>query len=484
MYLEKPNSCDGCPFRNYGKYYVPDKIVPGSKVYFLFESPSDNEEQGHKLVKRHWLGGGKYRDEFIDTYPEPLLGVTGNLFNEKFLPLTGLKRSEISLGNAIRCRPGKDLRLRTSGDLPNLTNKMKLETSKADIVKALKHCKDAHFKPPQSTEVIVTSGAYAWFQLTGHTQVLDNYKATVPKNRFGWRGYALSTTRAGLVNNFTLDDSTYDELKNEIKIFCTLHIAALFQPRFRIFYHPTLRDYSKIKRLLNKQWPLELPTWSTNPPLVWPRFASFDTEYHESTGDLIRWSLCDEFFNLYCVEADDSTQVPFDESSIVLAQNIWADINHLAKIINILNVRFEDLMLADSILYTGEPHGLNKIASVFGAFNKYKHISQGQPQLYSALDAYEPMYCWKNGYVPQFRNDPSSWKVYREKTIPLIPIINKAHLTGIRINRDKLLQVKDYIVKRLAEIENDAKSITGDSEFNIGGQTKMLEAIYGEQDYD
>lgn len=482
MLLHKPLTCTDCVYFDKSSYFVPDKIVPGSKVLFIFQAPGEDEEKGHKLTRRHFLGGGKFRDEFQDVKPEPLIGATGNIFNAKFLPLTGLKRNEISLANAIRCRPGLGLGLKKANDLPNLTNKMKLETSKADIVKALRYCKETHLKIPSSVEVIVASGSYAWFSLTGHTQVLDNYKSQDPKNRFGWRGYALSTNHVNLKYSLTLGNNTYDTLDNEVKILCTLHIAALFQPRFKIFYHAVMRDMIKVKKLLSNKWPLPLPTWKTVPPTTWPQFSSFDTEYHESSGDLIRWSLSDNFFNTYCIEASDSEVIGLSEHTTVLAQNMLADINHLAKIIDITQITIEDLMLAHSVLFTGEPHGLNFIASIFGAFNKYKHLSDSQPQLYSALDAYEPMYCWKGGLLPQFQNDPQSWKVYREKTIPLISIINKAQLKGVRINQEKLALVKDYIVNRLAEIEKDAKLLTGDNDFNIGGRVKMLNAIYGEEE--
>ena len=390
--FNKPDNCISCPLYKHGKYFTPDTIVPNSKVLFIAQNPGPDEEAGHKLVKRHWQGS-QYFDEHKQVQPQPLIGATGQLFDNRFLPLSGLKRHEVSLANAIRCRPGQSLGLPSNDSLPNLTTKMKLETSEADIAKALRYCRDTYLKIPESVKLIVTMGRYAMFSVTGiqNEETEYGHKQGVMES---WRGYAVN---ADSFSRFDTVDTTryHNLLQSDRHIFFTMHIAALFKGQNKRYFHATLNDFHKIKLLLNGQWPLPLPTWHNTAPTQWPKYAAFDTEYIPDTNELIRWSLCDTSYNLFCVEAADTPstygyRIPIVPNSTVLIQNALADIAHLAEITDMSTVQIEDMMLADSVLWTGEPHGLNFISSKHGAFNRYKHLAheEGQQQLYSALDAY------------------------------------------------------------------------------------------------
>lgn len=465
--ISKPDSCIGCPFYTKGAYFTPDKYSPENKVTFIAQNPGTDEESGHKVQYTQYFGDGKSNKEYQQVTPEPLIGATGNLFNSRFLPLTGLKRSEVNLSNSIRCRPGHDLGLLPDG-LPTLTKTMKFRESKAAIAQALRHCHEAHFTLAPGTKLIVTMGQYSLFQLTGLTDVLN------------WRGYGLDYKLVD--NNSSYGEmriDQYNDLVTPTKIFVTMHIAALYHGKNKKYFHATLQDFNKIKRLLNNQWPLPLPGWSDTPPLEWPSYAAFDTEYTIDSNDLIRWSLCDTSNNLYCVEAYNTpNDIAINPGSVVLAQNALADIGHLANIVDFTQVTIEDLMLAHSVLYTGEPHSLNYIASIFGAFNRYKHLSHDTPELYSALDAYEPMYIWRTGLIPEFKRDRLSWEIYKKYRLPLIQIIDKAQKAGIGIDNQRLQSIKETIEDRLEYIKLRAREITGDNKFNIGGQKDLLREIY------
>jgi uracil-DNA glycosylase len=472
--ITKPSKCVGCPFYQHGQYFTPDHIVQGSKVLFIAQNPGPDEEAGRLLIKRHYHGYGEYTADYQQVQPQPLIGATGLDFTNKYLPLSGLTRADVSVANAIRCRPGASLNMR-SDDLPPITTKMKLEHSDADIVKALKHCRDAYLQIPDSTQLIVTMGRHAMFSLTG----IQNEESEYGKRQGvmeSWRGYAASLHN---VNHYsTINTSVYDGLTSGIPILFTMHIAALYKGDNKRFMHATLQDFYKVKRLLAKQWPQPLPTWSTTPPAAWPHYAAFDTEYIPDTNELTRWSLCDTDYNLYCVESFDS-RIPVRSGSTVLIQNALADIRYLANIIDISQVNIEDMMLAHSVLWTGEPHNLNYIASMYGAFNRYKHLSSDSPQLYSALDAYEPMHMWRTHFIPEFKADPTSWKVYKQYRLPLINIINKAQLTGAKVNTSRLTEVQRILQQRLQEYQQQARQLTGDDKFNVGGRKKMMEQIYG-----
>lgn len=486
----KPSSCAGCPFEHYGRYYTPDVIVEDAEVFLLGQAPGDDEEHGKRYLGTEYGAYGKASEIYERTEPQPLIGKTGYLLDTRFLPLSGLSRQRISVGNALRCRPGLDLGLEPNG-LPPLTKTMKLESSKADIVKALRHCTAAHLHVPHSTKLVVTMGIYAMFALTGIQKEDTEYgqKHGVMES---WRGYGVD------VDSFesfrTIDTTTYHPFQSNKRIFFTMHLAALYKGERgnygeaesftgnRRFWHAALLDFSKIKAILAGTWPQAvLPTWSTVPPALWPKHAAFDTEYLPEEGNkLTRWSLCDNAYNLYCVEAEDSPygRIPIEPGSVVLMQNALADIPHLRSIVDIHNVRIEDLMLADSVLYTGEPHSLNYIQSKYGTLNRHKHLSEDNPQFYSAIDSHQPLHMWLNHYIPEFKRDPLSWKAYRQYTMPLIQIIEKAQQRGCPVDTVKLAETRAILQARIDAYQEEARALTGNVQFNLGGRKYMQEVMY------
>jgi len=295
-----------------------------------------------------------------------------------------------------------------------------------------------------------------------------------------WRGYGVDRLDSNWNSNTTIDTSVYHDLTSSQVIFFTMHIAALF--RQKKFYHAAMQDFARLGKLLNKSWPKPLPHWSNNPPSMWPSYSVFDTEYNPSDNDsLIRFSLCDTNYQTWVVEAIDipDKKINIAPNSTVVMQNALADISHLANIVDFSQVKVEDLMLAHSVLWTGELHGLNYIASKYGAFNRYKHLNQDNPELYSALDAYEPMYIWQNAIIPDFRKDKLSWEVYQRYRLPLIQIIDKAQRTGVKVDTGMLEHIQKVLYERCQDIKDIAREITGDPNFSIAGHKQIKEAIYG-----
>jgi len=490
MPLLKPSGCAGCPFEHKGKYFVPDTVLPGSKVYFLAQAPGADEEAGRLLQKRTWYQGVKHDDALMVT-PQPLIGATGQLFNNRFLPLSGLSRDQISVGNVIRCRPGVSLGLKPN-DVPHITTAMKLETSEAPIVKAMKHCQQQYFHPPVTTKIVVTMGRHAMFAVTGIQSEDNEYgrKAGVMES---WRGYG--ATVEDYRSFKTVSTAQYDPLAGGRTVFFTQHIAALFQGDIdssdtgaqgqggKKYYHATLEDFNRLRLLLAGKWPEPLPTWSTSPPDEWPMYGAFDTEYVPETGQLLRWSLCGSDEHLYAVEhqGDSHKGMAVTPGSTVLAQNWIADYGHFRSLVGSVRVNLEDMFLAHTVLWTGEPHNLNYIGSKYGTLNRYKHLIavEGQEALYSALDAHQPMVMWKRHFLPQFREDPLSWNVYRRYRVRLIEAYHRAETTGSRVDTARLNEVKSILEERLASYQEEARNLTGDNQLNLGGRKAMLEHLYG-----
>lgn len=471
MQVLKPEACRGCPFYSKSKYYVPDMLVPGATIILLAQNPGVNEENGHLLLERNWVAS-KPVDITQDVPPQPLIGATGKLLNEKFLPLSGLTRKQVSVGNMIRCRPGHGLDM-ASDELPKLTNKMNLATSQAEVVKAIRHCKAAHFILPSSVKTIIAMGNYAFYGLTGHMDIIN------------WRGYVIRAKRSDIATFQTIDTTAYQDVKQpvgegDIDIFATLHIASLFKGENKKYYHAVLRDFYKLSAFLTKKWPLQLPVWGTDAPYEWPVHSAFDTEYNpDRDNELIRWSLCDTAYNLYCVEADNSPgYIPTLIGSTVILQNALADITHLGNLVDMRCMTVHDLMLAHATLYTGEPHSLNYIASIFGAFNRYKHLIHSEEQLYSALDAYEPMHIWQRSILPAFARDKASYRIYSNTMLPLISIIGQSQKTGVRLNGERLMQVVSTMRGRIDQIKQEVVELTNEPKLNIGGSKRLREILY------
>ena len=91
------------------------------------------------------------------------------------------------------------------------------------------------------------------------------------------------------------------------------------------------------------------------------------------------------------------------------------------------------------------------------------------------------MYIWKTHFIPEFKRDPQSWKVYKKYRLPLINIINKAQLTGVRLDSERLLEVQKILFDKLEQLKEDAKDLTDDDNFNLGGSKQMRKVIYGNQ---
>ena len=79
--MDKPEACQGCPFFQDGKGFVPDEINPDAKVLIIAQNPGENEEEKAR----------------------PMVGRTGVMMQGWLTPL-GLRREQLSLANVIKCR--------------------------------------------------------------------------------------------------------------------------------------------------------------------------------------------------------------------------------------------------------------------------------------------------------------------------------------------------------------------------------------------
>ncbi|KKM76641.1 hypothetical protein LCGC14_1378060 [marine sediment metagenome] len=277
--LRKPKGwteCVGCdPEDPWG--FVPDEYIEGAEVLFHYQNPGEYEEAGQRCVDP--LGRNKWVSE--PDRNRPLIGPTGYEFDRNYLPLARLERGKnVSVSNTLRCRfKGQDGK--RNNNMP----------SSSTLYQATLHCTQAHFKPPESTRLIVAGGEHAWNHLTGGA----------PGTVSEWRGYTVSGFGVRSVSEEVKDSGPEVRGRTHygsLPILATFHLALLGRdPKMVI---PTKRDFAKIPLILRGEWPKPLPACfrpRTEDDLVklhdWFDVAecaervTLDTEYLEDSNDFI-----------------------------------------------------------------------------------------------------------------------------------------------------------------------------------------------------
>lgn len=424
MQVRDMPGCYGCPlFQDGSQPHVPDELVPGAPVFVVGQNPGADEAEAGR----------------------PFVGKTGRVMEKEYFRLAGLERGKVSIGNALRCR------WQGSNELPPFGRKAKLAEQ------AVGHCKQAHFRVPEGTKLIISQGDYALYSLTGQTGV----------NK--WRGALLPTDGSqDYLHRVWTPDS------RDVPVLVTCHLAALFYDRTLVL--PTKMDWMKVRRILANQWPQPLPEITTRPPDIWPKVSAFDTEFDRYTRELERYSLATPERQLYVVEATDAGLVRVPGEVTVVMHNEDADIEHLSDILGGGRARTEDTMLMHSVLWSDLPHTLLFLGSIYAQTNAWKHLCLTNPLEYSAGDALGTWDAWL-GMRAEFQQDLASWQVYREEVQPLTPIILRATAAGLRLDQSRLRMATEALEKKLVGIEARAQAAVG-WPINLGSPQQVEHWLY------
>jgi uracil-DNA glycosylase len=399
--LPKPDACKGCPFFGDGQGFVPDTINDQAEVFIYAQNPGKDEEHGE-----HFDG-----ETYHPTTPQPLIGRTGHMMDKSFLPVAGLTRDQVSVGNAIRCR------YKHYNDLPPLDHVIMRD--------ALWHCHTKHFKLPAKTRLVVVQGEYALYALTQqgnekHRKISD------------WRGYVLPLEP--LTEPRSLSSSIYHPGDaGSIPVLASYHLAYLFRdPTAGLI---TKWDWRKIPRILKGTWPRRVPTIQDGPPQTWPARSAFDTEFVPETNKFLCYSLA-----YPSAKGDGSLVLRVSEQlepgavlgkSLVVMQNATADLPFLEKMLK--EFTYDDIMHAHAVLWSDFPHDLGFLGSLYSSLNRWKHLVDLNPKLYSAGDAYATWEIYEE-LEKEFDRDAASRNVYRNIQLKLIPIIRAAEAKGVAVN--------------------------------------------------
>lgn len=493
MKLLKPKSCEGCIWYTKSRYFVPDRINNASKVLLLGQNPGMAEVKGQRL-SGYTMSGGKQWPVVEEVQPQPLLGPTGLQVREQFWPLSRLDDhgetfESVSKANVIRCQ------VEHTTQLPPLEQ---VQTRQAAL-----YCMDRHFQKPDKVKYVLAMGQLALWYTTRQKSVED------------WRGYVLpygldhdSTMAKPKVVDFYFDQQDLRWHSGPL-VMPVFHPAALFKGQFETesgggsiggnkrFFHATYRDFIKFGQLVRGEWPSALPFIKHNElPKVWPNYASFDTEFDVETKKVYMWSVADKEGNTYVVDDKRLVNKRVGSASqqgglTLVAQNLLADVNHLQYLIDINKIYvIEDTMFAHSVLWTGEPHSLDYILSIYGEFNRHKHLGNVYQMddihdidvLYAGLDAYTTLHhAWK-GMLKEFRLDKKSWDIYRRYRLPLAYLIGQSEQKGIKVDRQRLEFVAKLFDDELTQLQERAKLLTNNDQFNLGSHYQVSQTMFMEED--
>lgn len=387
---------------------------------------------------------------------QPFIGKTGQMMESKFLPLAGLTRDNLSIGNAIRCR------LNASNELPPL--------DEAACRAAVEHCTRAHLRIPDGTRLIIAQGAYALYALTGHGANKSDHISD-------WRGFLLPL--APIQRAHRIMTSIYVPQPGEPAVLATLHLAAIFSdPTLQL---PNKHDWSRAAQILAGRWPEPMPPIQTDPPARLPSLFALDTEFVPKTRQLIRYSLAWRTREgepvVHVVDGSDPAPLAADSSrQRVIFHHTGADQDY-ADILLPGGYDIEDTMHAHAILWSDLPHDLGFLGSLYGRLNRWKHLEATSPLVYSGADALVTYDAWVDGLAPQLARDRQSEWVYRNLQLPLIPIIRKATRVGLKVDQRAVQAALATLEAKCRDAEAMAQAAVG-WPLNLGSAPQVVMQLY------
>ncbi len=431
--LPKPDACKGCPFYQTGQGFVPDELRPGTEVMVIGQNPGEEEEKAGK----------------------PFIGKTGQMMESKFFPLLGRDRSRMSIGNAIRCR------LNGSNELPPIDQEVMRE--------AVEHCTRAHLQVPEGTRLIVAQGEKALYAATGH--------GANKNDRLGdWRGWLLPYRP--LNRSKQIATAIYHPGDSPgPSVLATHHLAAIF--RDPSLQQPAKYDWSRAAKVLAGTWPDRMPEIEVEPPREVPALFALDTEFIPSTGYLLRYSLAwrgkDGQPHVYVVDGASPSPLSAPTRPTVIFHHTGADQNY-ADMLLLDGYDIEDTMHAHAVLWSDLEHDLGYLGSLYGRLNRWKHLDESSPIIYSGADALVTYDVW-HALAAELARDPQSEHVYRTMQLPLIPIIRKARARGLRINQEHTRAALVELEARCQDAEAMAQAACG-WPMNLGSGPQVVKQLY------
>ena len=433
--------CEGCPFFGDGKGFVPDLINDSAPVFIYSQNPGESEEKGQRLTE--WKFG---QPVYEPCEPQPMTGKTGFAMQREYFPTAALTRDNVSLGNAIRCR------LDHKDKLPTLDN--------VELREAMEHCHRAHFRMPAATKLIVAQGELGLHAMT--QEGLEKGGSIT-----NWRGWVLPFTPIDQVR-IHLSDVWTPYYSVDIPVLAVNHLAYIFRYPSASIY--AKMDWAKIPKILKGTWPRKPTPILDTPPTVLPRRFAFDTEFDPREGYFLRYSMAYPTLPtgelvVRVVERHDVENNPFPVVTappLVIAHHILADIGFLEQYFNLKegDYHYDDTMHQHAVLWAGLDHDLDTLGSLYAPINRWKHLEQSNPRVYSGGDAEGTYYC-RTALDKELNADPGSRRVYDDIQIRLVSHIRKAKRIGIKVLQEPSREIAKDLQGKVDDLQVEAEALAG-----------------------
>lgn len=474
--LPKPDACLGCPMYQTGQGFVPDDLVPDSKVFILAQNPGADEERGEAYVVRD------HTIHYEDTIPKPLIGKTGYQMDTQFLPLAGLERKDVSVGNILKCR------WNGGNDLPP-----------DDILQqSIQTCTTRHLRIPSNINLVVVQGAVGFQYVSkGEYRKADGRAATVTD----YRGFVLPDKLHG------------------IPCYQVLHIAGLDRQtgkKAKGGLTPAQRwvarriDWPKIKKVLDGTIPQELPPRiivqadNSQEWQAWfhdaesSEYVVCDTEYTVDSRYLTVLGLLWKRGNQQCgLQVDWRNTEGWVKAGIsrhlqrlvqqvpLVVHNFQADIPILEKWGGVPRTSYKqiiDTLQMHGVMWSEMPHTLEFLASVYGVHPKMKHLSTVDLLLYNFGDLVDTASVYE-GIRQEFKCFPAAERIYQSQQEKLIPIWLQGTLEhGIKINQAEVQRLVPTRQTTVAAATRLATSMVG-RPLNLGSDEQVGHYLYVLRNY-
>jgi DNA polymerase-1 len=163
----------------------------------------------------------------------------------------------------------------------------------------------------------------------------------------------------------------------------------------------------------------------------------------------------------------------------IVFQNSCADIPVLQRNLGVSlsdYIAVEDTMLAHATLWSDWPHTLEFLASLYGKYDKMKHLAQTDPSLYNWGDVIDTI-CVHSSLQDEFSRDSLSREVYTNQSLKLVPVLLRRMTRGIRVNEPRVAAALPEYRDRLLQASRLAVSSVG-YPINIGSDDQLKHYLY------
>jgi len=445
-----------------GLGYVPDQLIArGDKtmdgqVAVLALQPSMDDVKGRQIVG--YDGPGK--PIYEQGRPRPMIGSAGWMLMNTYLPLSGLKREDVSIHHLLKCH--------YAGLFKVNKNKQRVIANEKEYQEAVKHCTNAHLVFHPETKVIVAQGQEVWDWTQGKGRSIWDWRGfTGPVHVTGAQVYAtLATTdlpkdpHARFISRFDwkrlrrllvggpegwpwpVPQQCIARPENRAAFIQALE-EALCQPE--IMVDTEFIPANKLLTHVGAAWKSsdsgqskESGSLSTSRGLV----KGFQIEWVRGSATSVERALFMKYWRRLC----ESTTMGF--------WNAKADLPILEHNLGYIPKRYEDPMQAHAVLWPDMPHDYEFVASIYGRYNKLKHLSKENILLYHWGDLIDLVWIWED-LKRELKQDPGCERKYREQNLKLIPILLEREALGIRTNQQRI----EEAIPQYEQITKDALTL-------------------------